>query len=362
MFKRLLSLLPKGFLWRLSALNMMIIAAAILLSGLAIYETACFLADAMGNFNRPQQQRFNATLLQYLLMFALLTFITGSLLHYYLTKKLIKPINHLIEATKQLKKGAYPAPAPDTAQGEVGELVTHFNALIRQLETNDENRQKIISDLSHELRTPITNLNGYLQALRDGDMQGNYSLYEALHKETKHLMELTKQMEMLKEWGDMSSRVYTEHSDVDIAELVHQCITVFQWKLEQKQMIIDAHVESFEVSVHAKGIRQVINNLIENAIDYDQGNDSIRLTGQIEHGYYYLSISSPSEHIPAEDHDRIFERFYRSTDVQNRQTNGSGLGLAIAKEIIEQHNGRIGLTTDEHNNTFWVTLPFSEQN
>ncbi|WP_234032465.1 histidine kinase dimerization/phospho-acceptor domain-containing protein [Lentibacillus cibarius] len=201
MVKRILSLLPKGFLWRLSALNIVMIASVILLSGLAIYYTACSLVGAISDFNSQQQSLFNQTLFNYLLIFAIMTFILGSLLHFYSTKKLIKPIRNLIEATMQLKKGKYPKPTAETAHGEVGELVTHFNGLIRQLEANEETRRKMISDLSHELRTPLTNLNGYLQALRDGDMQGSQSLYEALHKETRHLMDLTEQMEMLKEWG-----------------------------------------------------------------------------------------------------------------------------------------------------------------
>ncbi|WP_234031563.1 sensor histidine kinase [Lentibacillus cibarius] len=361
MVKRILSLLPKGFLWRLSALNIVMIASVILLSGLATYYTACSLVGAISDFNSQQQSLFNQTLFNYLLIFAIMTFILGSLLHFYSTKKLIKPIRNLIEATMQLKKGKYPEPTAETAHGEVGELVTHFNGLIRQLEANEETRRKMISDLSHELRTPLTNLNGYLQALRDGDMQGSQALYEALHKETKHLMDLTEQMEMLKEWGDMSSRIYTEYNNVDVAELIKQCTAVFQWKLEREHLDIYVHAESCEMSVHAKGIRQVINNLIENAIHYHKGENenTIRLEGKVEYGYYHLSVSGPSERIPAEDQERIFERFYRSNDARNRQYGGSGLGLAIAKEIIEQHNGRIGLTTNERYNTFWFTLPIS---
>ncbi|WP_382391571.1 sensor histidine kinase [Lentibacillus juripiscarius] len=312
----------------------------------------------MGSLEGLQQKRFNTTLFQYLLIFAITIFLSGSLLHYYLTKKLITPIKDLIDATKQLKKGKYPSPAEETAQGEVGELVTHFNGLVRQLKAGDENRQKMIADLSHELRTPLTNLNGYLKALRDGDMEGNQALYDALHKEARHLTDMTEQIELLKEWGDMSSRVYTEYNEADMAEVIEQCAVMFQWKLEQEQLNIRVEVESCNMSIHRDGIRQVISNLIENAIYYYQGEGTISLKGTWVNGYYHVSVSGPGERIPEQDQDqdRIFERFYRGDAARSHKTGG-GLGLAIAKEIIEQHNGRIGLTTDAFDNVFWFSLP-----
>ncbi|RYG73104.1 HAMP domain-containing histidine kinase [Lentibacillus lipolyticus] len=354
--KRLLSLLPNGLLWRLSALNIIIIAAAITLSGLAIYQTACFLVDSMGSLEGLQQRRFNTTLFQYLLIFAIIIFLSGSLLHYYLTKKLVKPIKNLIDATKQLKQGNYPSPAEETAQGEVGDLVTHFNGLVRQLRASDESRRKMIADLSHELRTPLTNLNGYLKALRDGDIEGNKTLYDALHKEARHLTKMTEQIELLKEWGDMSSRVYTEYKEVDMAEVIEQCAAMFQWKLEQEQLNIRVEVDSCIMPIHRDGIRQVISNLIENAIYYYQGEGNITLTGKRINDAYHVSVSGSSNPIPEEEQDRVFERFYRSDDARNRQHGSSGLGLAIAKEIIEKHNGQIGLTTGDDYNIFWFTI------
>src|SRR5699024_4576461 len=114
------------------------------------------------------------------------------LLQYYVTKKLVNPVQKLIESTKQMREGEYPDPVSVSARGEIGELAGHFNGLVAQLKSNDEDRNKLVSDLSHELRTPLTNLNGYLKALRDGDIQGDEELYDALLNESKRLTEMTE--------------------------------------------------------------------------------------------------------------------------------------------------------------------------
>ncbi|WP_245183536.1 sensor histidine kinase [Lentibacillus salicampi] len=340
-------------------MNIIVVASAIILSGLAIYNTACFLVDTMGHLNDQQQSQYNATLFNYLLIFAVVTIVSGSLLHFYLTKKITKPIRSLIESAKQLKRGEYPKPVKNTAQGEVGELTDHFNGLISQLKTNDDSRQKLVSDISHELRTPLTNLNGYLQALENGDVKGNVELYHALHNESKRLTDIIEQIEWLKEWGDVSSRPYTDHDKADMSELIEQCTAMFQWVLEQKSLDINVTTDSYILSVHAEGIQQVITNLLENAIHYYQGEGHIGIKGNLGDDFYRVSISGPGERIPKEIQHRIFERFYRLDTSRNRETGGGGLGLAIAKEIIEQHNGKIGLHTEGNQNTFWFELPIT---
>src|SRR5699024_11464441 len=98
-----------------------------------------------------------------------------------------------------MREGEYPDPVSISARGEIGELAGHFNGLDAQLKSNDEDRNKLVSDLSHELRTPLTNLNGYMKALRDDDIQDEEELNNALQNESKRLTEKNEQMELLKE-------------------------------------------------------------------------------------------------------------------------------------------------------------------
>lgn len=358
MFRKIIKKLsPQDFLWRLSSLNIIVITSAIVLSGLAVYNTACALVGSMGNMSDVQQAQFNSLLFNYLLIFAAVTIITASLLHYYLTRRMVHPVQQLIESTKQMKKGEYPDPVPVTARGEIGELTGHFNGLVEQLKANDADRSKLISNLSHELRTPLTNLNGYLKALRDGLIEGDAELYDALLKESKRITEMTEQMELLKEWGEMSPDHYTEYENKNIAELAGQCADMFQLQLERNDIRMVTELEDCTLRLHADGIQQVMTNLIDNAVKHHEGRRPIHIKGEAADDAYHVSVKSPGPAIPDDEKDRIFERLYRLDTSRSRETGGHGLGLAIVKEIIDRHEGEIGVISEDGINTFWFTLP-----
>ena len=118
-----------------------------------------------------KQANFNAALFNYLLLFGSMAVIVSMLVQYYFTRKLIKPINQLIYSTKTLRSGTYPDLIATKAEDEIGELIRNYNALQEQLQANDQHRNKLIADISHELRTPIANLTGYMHALKSGVME-----------------------------------------------------------------------------------------------------------------------------------------------------------------------------------------------
>src|SRR5699024_10312983 len=135
--------------------------------------------------NEANQKQFDSTLYYYLWIFSFIAIIIGSIIHYYLTKKTIRPLKRLTESTKSMKEGNYPKPLEVTTNDEIGQLTSHFNGLIQQLKNNHEHRQKLVTDLSHELRTPLSNLNGYLYALKNGVIEGEEELYESLYEESE---------------------------------------------------------------------------------------------------------------------------------------------------------------------------------
>src|SRR5699024_10562967 len=215
---------PKRFLWRLTLLNIIIISSFIVLSSWAIYHTACFLVDGMGTRNGWSQELFNSTLFNYLLIFSVITILAGSLVHFYLTKKLTRPLRELIESTKSMKHGHYPQPIEVRSEDEIGELIDHFNGLAQQLINTQQNREKLISDLSHEFRTPLSNLEGYLNALKNGVIEGDQKLYHSLLNESKRLTQMLEQLELLKEWIDFTKQSSFEKESVDIHLLITQAV------------------------------------------------------------------------------------------------------------------------------------------
>jgi len=351
------TLFPKQFLWRLTLLNIIIVSSFIVLSSWAIYHTACFLVDGMGSMNNGSQKPFHSTLFNYLLIFSFITIVVSSLVHFYLTKKLIHPLKELIESTKSMKQGHYPKPIETTSEDEIGELIGHFNGLAQQLINTQENREKLISDLSHEFRTPLSNLEGYLNALKSGVVEGNPRLYESLLEESKRLTKMIEQLDSLKEWNDLSLHSSIKKEDVDINVLITQAIKMFDWLLIDRGIATDIQIEQATIHAHYEGILQVISNLLDNAIYYYQGTEPITITGFKDQDVYIVSIAGPGQEIPLEHQNSIFERFYRIDPSRNRETGGTGLGLAITKEIIEQHHGKIDLNSEHNYHVFNFSLP-----
>ena len=355
--KILQAIVPKGFLWRLTSVNIIVVAGTIVLSGLAIYHTACFLVDGIGNFSVTRQQQFNTTLFQYVFLFAIIAVFISSIIHFYLTKKLIDPVNKLIESTKILNQGSYPERLPVSSKDEIGQLTTQYNELIQQLQENEQYRKKLVADISHELRTPIANVTGYLHALKSGDIEANPQLFEALHGQAVQLSLLMEQMDSLTVWKRIGNEKFMLKKEVQIKSVIEESVQMFTWKLAEKDLNVTINVEEAVVFIHKEGIRQVLNNLIDNAIRYYKGNGPIIIQGIKRVNDYHFIVENPGDEIEKEQQDQLFNRFYRVEKSRNRETGGTGLGLAIAKEIIENHGGQMEVRSECGNNTFSFTIP-----
>lgn len=347
-------LLPRKFLWRLTLLNILVIAPTIMISGWAIYNTACYLVEGMGSLDAIRQGQFNKVLFKYLWVFILISFSISSALQFYFTKRLLRPIHTLTHATKALKEGYYPEQMEMEREDEIGELVHQYNELIQQLRTNEAERNKIVADLSHEFRTPLSNLNGYLQALKNDVIEADHALYEALYKESQRLTGMVYQLDKMKEWDHVSSQSLVEKDLVDIEAIIKQSAEMFHWRLEKEQITLQLQVETSDLFVHVSGIQQVLSNLLSNALDYYEGSGDIVVTGEKGVESYYISVAGPSKQIAIREEEKLFERFYRS---DSSYRSGSGLGLAIVKRIVESAGGEVGLDIDENENCFWLTLP-----
>jgi two-component system, OmpR family, sensor histidine kinase BaeS len=315
------------------------------------------LADGLVLMSDRRQAQFEATLFQYLWIFSITTIVIGSFIHFYLTKKLIHPLRELIHSTKKMKHGDYPNPIKEKPEGEVGELISHFNDLVTQLKENEEYRQRLVSDLSHEFRTPLSNLNGYLKALQNGVIEGEQKLYQSLYEESKRIIHLVEQMEQLKEWDHLATQRFSEKSPVQMKNIVEQSIEMFRFAIEQADVNIQVEVAPSIITLNSGAIAQVISNLLDNAIRYYEGTGPITIMGIDSRDQYKLCITGPGKPISYEERERIFERFYRVDHSRTRELAGYGLGLAISKEIMEHHRGKIGVISEGNVHSFWFSLP-----
>ncbi|WP_040226908.1 sensor histidine kinase [Bhargavaea cecembensis] len=345
---------PKTFFWRLTLLNITITALFIVVSSWAIYSTACFLVEGMGGSGRADA--FRARLRTDLWVFSIAAISVGGFFHIRMNRTLVRPLQLLIGSIKELKAGGAPGPVQARTDGEMEELIRHFNELSGQLQHNRRQQKKLVSDLSHEIRTPVTNLNGYLNALKTGMVEGSPELYEALHQETRRLIDLLEQFDQLKEWENSSHEHFLDKKPAAVREVTAQAAGMFSWQLEDRGIPFEMNVEPAVFPMDRHAIAQVLANLLDNAIRYYDGPGPVRLTGQSGDGRYELAVEGPGLPIPTDSQEIIFERFARMEPSRHRSLGGAGLGLAISKEIVERHGGEIGVDTDGHVHRFWFWI------
>src|SRR5690625_4107427 len=299
------------------------IALVIGLSSWAIYHTACFLVEGMANFDEQRQQQFNTTLFYYLLIFAASGVVVGSFLHVYLTRRIVAPIRRLIQSMRELEKGSYPKKITVMAKGELGLLIEQYNQMIEQLKAHDGERKKLIADLSHETRTPLANLQGYLHGLQTGVITGDKVLYRSLYNETKRLTNLIEQLDQLKELDNKIEHIILPKDIIHISKEIEQCLAMFEWALTEKGISLHVNVDEAEIHANEASIQRVLTNLIDNAIRYYVETGPIEIVGIKKDTVYKISVKGPSEQIPYEAKEKLFDRFYRVDQSRNRSSGGT---------------------------------------
>ena len=345
--------------WKLIGVNIIVMLTVILLAGVSVKDFACVLVEKYRLVGEEKNIMFNQTMQFYLMRASLLALVVAALIHYVFIKKMLVPLRRLTESTRQLTEGIYPQMLEVTSRDEIGLLTEHFNEMTRTLKRAEENRKRMLSNISHDLRTPLSNLNGYLEALGSGVITGDRELYQSLLEESQHITRLVEQLHLLSAWEDRRETGMTKTS-IQIDELISKSTNAFQWELKSRGMELDLSLEPGTVIADEDGLRQVLNNLLQNAITYNTGQD-IWVSGVNEPHGYRLTVSNVGVPMPEEVHELVFERFYQMDQARHRAESGkgSGLGLAIVKEIVQKHGGEVGLISEDDKHSFWITIPRS---
>jgi two-component system sensor histidine kinase BaeS len=201
-----------------------------------------------------------------------------------------------------------------------------------------------------------------LEALSSGVLVGDRELYLSLLEESQHITRLVEQLHQLSVWEDKQAASLTPCS-IQIDELITRCTQSFQLELKSKNIELEVTLMQEVVIGDEDGLRQVLNNLLQNAISYNAGR-TIRVSGVTEPDDYRITVSNLGEPLPEELREHVFDRFFQVDPSRHRgeKTKGSGLGLAIVKEIVKKHGGEVGLLSENHQHSFWVTIPRSSKN
>jgi len=298
---------------------------------------------------------------RFLLWGGLLAVTIALIMTFFLSRRVLAPIRALTLTARRLGQGDFSQRLKFQGKGEVGELAQAFNSMASDLERVEKLRQNMVADAAHELRTPLSNIRGYLEAIRDGVVTPDTATIHSLHEEVALISRLVDDLQelALAEAGELKMVPQAE----DIAELIHQAVTGMRVQAAVKGMSVSIDLPSKlpSVNIDAHRISQVLRNLLENAIAHTGNGGSITVMAEKHDNWVKVSVTDTGEGIPAEDLPNIFERFYRVDKSRARATGGSGLGLTIAKRLVESHGGKIEVHSEpERGSRFNFTLPVLE--
>ncbi len=337
---------------KLVAINSIVILLVIMLAGISVKDYACYLV----NHEQVTGQQLVETLNSFLIKVSMIAFIAAGLLHYFSVKRIVNPVKAMSAAANQLKTGTIPSKIDVQASGELGELVTNFNAMTDALSVVQKRREEMLRDTAHELRTPLTNINGYLEALHGGVLKGDQELFGSLLEESRRITRIVDLIAELDEWSQESHFPEKQFEEMDMKQVLTEAVAAFHLKLSARFQAVNQRIDHAPVLGHKDGLKQVLSNLLQNCIDYDTGGH-LAIQGQREGANYKVTFTHEGTYIDPKNKDLIFERFYRLEESRSTKAEGAGLGLAIAKSIMNAHQGQIGVDTDGHTHSFWIKIP-----
>ena len=270
-----------------------------------------------------------------------------------------KPINELTKATEEYGKGNLSYRIKIHHNDEIGRLAASLDYMAKELNEMDRFQQKFLSNISHDFRSPLTSIKGYLEAIEDGtvppEMINKY--INIVLFETERLTKLTSNILTLNELDPKTVRL--EITTFDINSVIKHTIETLEGSCKKKGIKFSLTFSGTALNVKAdKGkIQQVIYNLVNNAINYAGEDKTVVVTQQVIGEKVRINVTDHGEGIPADKLEYIWDRYYKVDKEHKRSVIGTGLGLSIVKSILNAHNARCGVTsTLGKGSTFWFEL------
>ncbi len=279
-----------------------------------------------------------------------------------LARRFTGPLEELTTAARKMSEGKLDQHIEFTSGDEIGRLADQFNVMARRLNYYTNNLKKFAADVAHEVRTPLTTMSLLTKALKEHDMepQQQREFVEDLDSELDRLVQLVNDLLELSKL----EKNQVEYEEVTMNFLLRDMIRENKFRFKQAGVDLIDFIpdDMLKVSAVPMQLRQVVSNLLDNALNYTPAGGSVTLSLYREGNEVITKVEDTGSGIPKEDQSFIFERFYRVDQARSREGGGTGLGLAIVSEIVAKHNGRVWLESEEgRGSSFYFALPAIEQ-
>lgn len=301
--------------------------------------------------------QFLAALNRILLVIGSVSVAGAVLMGILLANSITKPISRVVVLTRKISDGDYETRFQEgVPTRELRELTHAVNQMAESLEEQECLRKRLTSDVTHELRTPVANIQSNMEMMIEGVLDPTPERLQRCYDELQRLSGLISDLEQLRQVEN--ENLVLHRSDVDLRALSQSVMESFESRLQEKKLAGQVTGVPCVVMADRDRIRQVLTNLVSNAVKYSTEGGSVRIIVEDcgENGTVHVEDNGIG--IPREDLKRIFERFYRTDKSRTRKTGGAGIGLTIAKAIVCAHGGTICAESDEGaGSRFTVTLP-----
>lgn len=285
------------------------------------------------------------------------TFLFSIVLIVVLSQYIVKPVKRLTEATHKIVRGDYHIKMDVSRRDEIGNLARHFTQMAHSIQQLDNMRQEFVANVSHEIQSPLTSIQGFAQSILEGEAAPDevHKYLRFIEEESRRLSSLSKQLLTLaaldKETNVMKLSAYR------LDEQIRQILILSEWQWTQKQLSIELELPATVITADRELLHQVWLNLITNSIKFSRSGGTLSTRIEVKQDII-VEISDTGIGIPEAELPHIFERFYKVDKGRNRMHSGSGLGLSIVKKIITLHHGSIDVQSVEgQGTTLTVRLP-----
>jgi signal transduction histidine kinase len=277
------------------------------------------------------------------------------------SRRALAPVEALTSAARKMEAGDLSQRVEVASRDEIGDLAHAFNSMADGLAQLEELRRQMVTDVAHELRTPLSNIRGYLEAVQDGVVEPDRGVIDSIHEEAMLLHRLIEDLQELSlaEAGQLR----LERKPATCADIVDGAVEAAgpQAAAHDLTLTVDVPQDLPLVDADPQRIGQVLRNLLRNAITHTPRGGEISITAHTEGEWAVVSVQDTGAGIAGEDLPHIFDRFYRADRSRSRATGGAGLGLAIVRQLVEAHGGRIEVESEVGEGTrFTFTLPVAD--
>ena len=280
------------------------------------------------------------------------SFLVAIVVQEYISKRLLNLVNKVANLNRD---GDYGVTLPDEGKDEIGTLIRVFNNMLKKVQENQQKKDEFIGIASHELKTPLTSVKGYLELMlriKDEEMRTQFA--------KKSMISVNKLEKLIRELLDVSriqsGQLMLNKQPFDLDLLIEETISDMQINTKTHLITRENNLAGQFVIADRQRIEQVLINLLSNAVKYSPGEKEVFVESTATEAGFTTRIRDFGTGVPLGEHTNIFERFYRSTN-NSIHISGFGLGLYICKDIINRHGGKIWIESEKQGSSFYFTIP-----